>query len=97
MVNIRGQVTVIEGRRGPVWVGWTRQGGEFDALDRLRSTWRTDAAISACWPASRAEAVDLFFDLVEAGYWREGRLYERRALAIVLGVLKEVANDNDGE
>jgi len=88
---------VIEGRRGPVWIGWTRPGGEFDALDRLRNTWRVDATISECRATGREQAVELFFDLVEAGYWREGRLYDRKALAIVLGVLKEIANDDDCE
>ena len=92
-----GQLTVIAGRTGPVWLKWGRVGSEFQDLDALRNEWKADATIHIALYMDRAEATDLIMDLMTEGHWIEGNLWSRQALIRVLHKMTDVEEYGEDE
>lgn len=75
-----GQLTVIAGRTGYVWISWQRVGRELNSLENLRNEWRGDAKVTAVIEMNWEEAVETLMGLLDDGYWVEGQMYLRTSL-----------------
>jgi hypothetical protein len=81
--NCAGQLTVIAEKRGPVWIGYTPNGVELDIRDRLSLECMPKALVYGCKEVSRGSVIDIIFELAEGGFWREGYMFDRKALKVL--------------
>lgn len=91
----KGQLTVIAGKSGLVWVEWTGYGEELRLLEQLRNDGVTGAQVYLAVECDRMNFLGLLIDLDREGHWVRGRLYSRVALSTILDFLEEAADDDD--
>lgn len=82
--NATGQLTVIAGKRGPVWVAVTREGEELVLREKLALQGMPDALVysnlSIKRARIRARSLEAILALTEQGLWVQGFLFKRAAL-----------------
>ena len=78
----KGQLTVIAGKKGEVWIDWHEEGRELSVLDALKNEWRGDAQVALVVMLTRDQALLTLSGLSD--YLLYGRMYDRGAMALVL-------------
>lgn len=73
-----GQLTLIAGRDGPVYLRCHEIGAELDTLERLRDVWRGDLKAEVVMIAQRVASAEVLKQL--GSRWLGGHLYRRDVL-----------------